>query len=138
MITPTPQDPLAALKKLSPGDPIIPAFEHINTQLDSMKSHAKSIAHDAKSLLNTRRLACLAACLLSAAAASAGTWYAMRRIPPSVPELEILRRAGITLYVSEDSKGTGLQVEGREADIDRATTERESSQPGHIFVWRKQ
>jgi hypothetical protein len=142
MNTSIPQDPLAALKKSSPGDPIIPALEHINNHLDTMKSHAKSIAHDAISLRNTRKMIFLVACLVSAGAGSAGTWYAMRQLPspqpPPMPEEEILRRAGITLYITSKIDGTGLQIIGRKGDIARPTTPQESTLPGYVFVWRKQ
>jgi hypothetical protein len=142
MNTSTPQDPLAALKKSSPGDPIIPALEHINIHLDTMKSHAKSIARDATSLRNTRKMIFFIACLVSAGVGSAGTWYAMHRIPPPppppMPEAEILRRAGITLYITSKIDGTGLQIIGRKGDVARATTPQESNQPGYLFIWRNQ
>ena len=139
MNTPNQPDPLAALKKSSPGDPIIPALEHINHHLDTMKSHAKSIARDATSLLNTRKLIFFIACLVSAGAGGAGTWYALRRIPPPpAPEFEILRRAGITVHVSENDQFVGVFLIGREPETHRAPTPQESNQPGYVLVWRKQ
>ena len=41
MNTPNQPDPLAAMKKSSPGDPIIPVFEHIYNRIDGMKSHCE-------------------------------------------------------------------------------------------------
>jgi hypothetical protein len=104
-----------------------------------MKSHAKSIALHAMSLRRTRRVVFFWACLISAGCGSGGTWYYMQQIPPPpVPELEILRQAGIRLYVSEHNGGTGLQITGRKAETARATTPQENSQPGYILVWRNQ
>jgi hypothetical protein len=117
-------------------------LEHINHNLDTMKSHAKSIARDATSLRNTRKLVFVIACLVSAGAGSAGTWYAMHRIPPPppplMPEEEILRRAGITLYITNKIDGTGLQIIGRKGDVARPTTPQESNLPGYLFIWRNQ
>ena len=90
MNTPNQPDPLAALKKSSPGDPIIPVFEHIHNRIDGMKSHAKSIARDASYLRNTRNLLFIIACALSAGAGSAGTWYELRKTPPVAPPAEVV------------------------------------------------
>ena len=110
MNTPIPQDPLAALKKSSPDDPIIPAMEHINNHLDTMKSHAKSIARDATSLRNTRKLIFFIACLISAGGGSAGTWYALRGSPS--PDIQILRSAGIEVRVTDANKEVKIAFVG--------------------------
>jgi hypothetical protein len=131
MITPTPHDSLAALKKASPGDPLIPAFEHINSNLDSMKSDAKSIARDAKSLLKTRRLVFLGACLLSAGAASAGTWYAMRGNPS--PDIQILHRAGLEVLVTDSTDKVSIAFIGPNPTPSVIPPKR-----GLMLTWKKQ
>jgi len=111
MNTPNQPDPLAAMKQSSPGDPIIPVFEHIHSRLDETKSYAKSIARDAAYLRNTRNLIFVIACSLSAGAGSAGTWYAMRANPS--PDIEILRRTGIEVNVTDANNQVRISFGGR-------------------------
>lgn len=107
----TPTDPLAALKKASPGDPIIPALEHLIRHSEAMQGDARAIARDAASLRNTRVMVFLVACLLSAGAASAATWYALRGNP--APEIQILRRAGVEVRITDANEEVKLTLGGR-------------------------
>ena len=134
MNTPNQPDPLAALKKSSPGDPIIPALEHINRHFDTMKNHAMSIARDATSLRKTRKTVFFIACLLSAGGGSAGTWYALRGNPS--PDIQILRRAGIEVRVTDANEEVKVSFAGR-IPTPSSIPPTATSNGAFILTWKK-
>jgi len=129
MITPT--DPLAAMKKSSPGDPIIPAFEHINRHLETMRNHAQNIALDAAYLRNTRNIIFLIACLVSSACGGAGTWYFMRGNPS--PDIQILQHAGVEVLITDANDKVSIAFLGR-----HPTPTVIPPNNGLILTWTKQ